>query len=183
MSFKIVLDKKSVANCEATVRKAFDKVIRNQQLMNEIGTMVVDDVQRSNRSGTSPKTEARHPALKPSTIRNRQYLAKYNPIHALFSPRRSNVTITGGLLDNQTLIHRMTKPGVLLFEFVGNHLPYKGKKGQSISDPISNEEIVKHLKAKGFFVFGFRKNIVKRSKQKVIEYIRRSSKVLFRSDK
>ena len=174
--FKVSINQESIQRVEKNIKDAFNKVIRNQQMLNELGETIVVDIQGTNRSGKSPKGN-KHPTLAESTIRNRRYLAKYNPTHPTYSEKRSNVTITGELLDS--LNSKTTGPGKLQIEAEGNHSQYKGKT-KSIGKEIANEKLVGYLKDKGFFIMGIREKLIPRLRRTVIAYIRRASRTLFK---
>ena len=82
------------------------------------------------------------PRLRPSTIRNRRYVARYNPTHPSYEESKSNLTITGGLLD---AIRVKFVGSELLFVFSAlkrKHKKYKIKKGRSKANPPSLKELL-----------------------------------------
>lgn len=176
MMFKIKIDQASLDRVEKNVKDAFNKVIRNQTMLNELGETIVVDIQGVNRSGKSPKGN-KHPSLSESSKRNRRYLSKYNQTHETYSEGRSNVTITGELLDS--LESESKRPGEVVVTAVGNHSKYKGKT-KSIGKAVANEKLIKFLKDKGFNIMGIREKLLPRLRRTVIAYIRRASRVLFR---
>lgn len=176
--FKVSLDPASIQRVEANIKQAFNKVIANKTMLQELGDVITTDIQGQNRSGKSPKTGSKHPGLKDSSIKNRKYLSKYNQTHGAFSANRANVTITGELLDS--IESRSPGPGEVTIFAQGDHSAYKGKKGQAISDEIPNETLIKYLKDKGFEVMGVRQSLLPRLRRIVVAYIRRASNTLFR---
>lgn len=108
----------------------------------------------------------------------RGYISNSTTTHETFKANRSNLTLTGQLLDS--LKHRVFGAGKLLLEFTGVHKPYKIRtaKGQrQVGEAISNEELAEHVQQIRPFV-GVRDAIKKRIKIIVLSYLRRSSRVL-----
>lgn len=87
------------------------------------------------------REEGLKPRLRPSTVNNRRYLAKYNPTHPAYREDKSNLTITGKLLDAIRVKFIAAK---LLFSFgalKSKHPRYKGKK-KRIGKSVAYQELL-----------------------------------------
>lgn len=149
--FKFNVDPTSLKRCEAAIRKQITTVLSDQKVMQEVGTVTTERIRYQARITQPINMDNAFPALKPSTIRNREYLLKYNQNHPTAEKTRSNITITGNFLDS--LAYEYVSPGVLAISFKGNHLQYRGKKGQKLGKVITNEQLLGYLRAAGFNPF------------------------------
>jgi hypothetical protein len=181
MSITVKFDKESIKRVEEQTRTAFEKVIANRKLLNEVGEIVVTDIQFQTRRGQSIPNKARLKPLSKSWKEIRARIAESTDTHETYSPRRSNLTLTGQLLESLTW--RIVKSGVIETLFKGSRRrPYfiRRKRDNSlrtIESKISNEELAEYVQKDRPFV-GVRPQVVDRIKLKVIEYLRRSSRVL-----
>lgn len=218
MSISVKLNEKSLKDVEDLIKKAFDKVISNKKLLNEIGDDVVKDIQFKTRAGKSipnneepfkPLSTARHPFLyaiygrldfqkaKTKKAQNklinlrgqqaaegynyidiRRYISKATPTHQAFREARSNLTLSGQLLNS--LKAKFPKKGSILIEPTGIRSKYKIKtaKGvKSIGKLTTNKQISEYVSKKRPYL-GVRPIMKERIRRTVIGYIRRSSSVL-----
>lgn len=124
MAFKVKLNDASVKQVEANVRLAFEKVIANKEMLGEVGQTIVDDVRFQTRRGKSiPNDLAPLKPLSKKWKEKRKELAQSNETSDVFSPARSNLSLTGQLLNSFNYIIRGA--GKLLLRFEGTHEPYK----------------------------------------------------------
>lgn len=116
MSIKVKVSESSVKRSEKGFREAIEKTLKTTNLLQEIGEAVVTDIQFQTRRGNSipglntavaaakasgapaPK-RSNFAALSKSWIKMRERIVKTNPKHPAFSKARSNLTITGELLN------------------------------------------------------------------------------------
>lgn len=106
--------------------------IAKSKFNEELQEAVVDEI----------RSEGLRPRLRRSTVRNRRYLARYNNTHPDYLEDKSNLTITGKLLD---AIRVKFITGKLLFTFgalKSKHPKYKGKRGK-IGKSITHQELLK----------------------------------------
>lgn len=182
MSFTFKINEKSLQNVESNIRNAFNKVIKSDQMMREIGTLVVTDVQEQTKKGKSIPSGSK---LKPLTSKwkeRRKELAKHNSTDADYSPEKSNLTFTGQLLNSIKFI--IPKPGSIKIFFQGTHEPYATKNGKGSSRPVANQDIAdgQALKQGRPFV-GVRPTIERRIGRIIRTYLKRAlivSKLLSR---
>lgn len=103
----------NISRATLQVKTVFDKVRKNQQMLNEVGTVVVKRLQGEARRKKPLNNEGSFPDLKDSTIANRRRLKKRNKTHKTYSDRRSNLTFTGQLIDAITF--KRLKAAVKIF--------------------------------------------------------------------
>jgi hypothetical protein len=178
VAFKVKFDPNSINSAEKKIKDGFKKVIESKQMLNEVGTLIVKDIQFQTRRGYSIPQDRKFKPLTQKWINKRSRIAQADSVHETFKSNRSNLTLTGQLLDS--LKHRILGAGKLLLEFTGVHRPYKirTRKGiGKIGKQIPNEELAKYVSQVRPFV-GVRDKIKIRIKNVVVAYIRRSAKVL-----
>lgn len=183
MSFQFKFDASSLAGVEKNVRDAFNKVITNPRMLNEIGSSITTDIvdQTRNKEKSIPLGSDLK-LLKESTIKQRMWLQKYNSTDAAFEDGRSNLTFTGQLLNSLT--HKILGRGILEIFFDGKHKPYKGKTktlGKEDKE-LSNEELAQYVADAGRPIVGVRPAIRLRINTIVKTYIKRAL-VVARLDK
>lgn len=127
------------------------------------------------RAGKNPKTGKNYRGLKESTISHRQYIARNNPTHPAYSPSKSNLTLTGNLVN--AIQSRFDKAKGILSIFVsGNHPGYKGARGQQIqgsSKPY--DEIVSALEEQKRPLLSFSNTFTQLLVKKIEQALRRLS--------
>jgi len=159
------------------IRKKIDIKMKNKledsTLLKEIAELVVYNIKGYTRKGKTMVTDGNLKTLEKSTIKNRKYLAKNNPTHPSFKPPKSNLTITGQLLD--ALVYRIKTVGSKITIYFNNNIrkPYKGNKGQPISKTITNYDLYKHLK-RDRPVLDTNEKLSKQIVQRVKRFLRRS---------
>lgn len=175
--FKVSVDQSSIKSIEDNVRKAFDKVIANKQLLKDLGDTIVKDIKGVNRTGISPKTGTKHPELTSVTKEIRGVLSQTNSTDPSYKRDKSNITFSGQLLNS--IQSTSNGPGEIEIKATGTHKPPVDNRGKATGDVVSNESIISDLSSRGFYVMGVRQTLVPRLRKMVISYIRRASNVLF----
>lgn len=132
----------------------------NKSAQNFMCDLIETDTQQTIRDGRNPNTKntAKIKKLKPSTIESRKRLAKKLNMHPDFSPKRSNLTLTGKLIDSITCKFRRLKRGV------GFSLKGTGENRNG----VPNSDIFEYQKALGRDVLGVR-NKAKRAIIKILK--------------
>jgi hypothetical protein len=171
---------KSIDRAEKSVKTAFEKVIRNQKMLKELGEVVVTDIKFQSRRGKFEKTGKASSGLTDAWIERRKNYAKNSDSHPAYSPKRKNVTLTGELLDSLKFIS--SGAGKLKFFFDGIHKAYRYRKlDGSISSHggnARNKDIQEGLDKMGYKFFRLRPELTDRLKKVVVGYIRRASRAL-----
>jgi hypothetical protein len=186
MAFTVKIKDDSLKRVEGSMRNSLTKVLNSPAMAKELGEVIISDIQfQTRKSSFKPLTE--------DWIKERKQIAKATPTHQAYSPRRSNLTLTGQLLDSLKLVSYAA--GKYLFKFVGDHKPYKApyvtqfKRGKSIvntgrsglrtiGEPIKNEKLAEYVQDQGRKFVKIRKELTPRLQRIIMAYIRRSSRAL-----
>lgn len=99
MSVKVKVSERSLKNSEKGFREAVERTIKTTNLLQDIGETIVKDIQFQTRAGKSIPLRSKFDALSKSWVKMRERIVKTNPKHPAFSKARSNLTITGELLN------------------------------------------------------------------------------------
>lgn len=159
-------------------RATFKKVAQDKQMYNEIGVYVTKTVQAKVRTGKPLNNTGAFPALKDTTKKIREKLAKINETHPNFKPSKSNLTFTGQLVN--AIGFKFTGRGfITLLVKDSVRRPYYGEYGKT---PPLNSELDKDLRKMGFYMFTARgidrdKQINKRIKAIALKYLRKALRV------
>jgi len=156
---------KTAAEIAKKVKRASSK--KKFELL--IGEFITTRVRARARKGQPLNNTWHFPNLKPSTIKARKALTKGGK-HPAFSPARSNLTITGQLLD-AVRFDRLDDTSFLLFI-----APTKRKL--ELGTPPNNKQLAGYLEEKGFTIFskkGIRldRKIPLRIKQILLRFLRK----------
>lgn len=175
----VTIDTSKLTEMETWVRDTAKQILSGSELKKEVGEFAVERLKYQGRTGKPFNSSDNFPELKPSTVRHRKYLAKYNPTHPVYSEDFSNLTITGEFWDSLTWLDEGDT--LLKLAFTGVHKVYLGAKGQRISKPIMNDTLAKYLVEKGFMPFdkslSTNKQFISRIKNICLGYIRRGLKI------
>lgn len=175
--FKFKFKPLSIEQVESTTRQRLQALQSNKELLNKLGDAMIKDIQFTARRGVNPVTGGRFIPLSKKWIKERKQIAQATPTHEAFKENRSNITITGQLLDS---LARSSVGKTLTVFFQGIHKPYKAKrirnpgKGlRTIGKEIDNELLARYVnKIRPFF--GVRDKLLPQLKSIVIRFIRRN---------
>ena len=159
---------------EALIAK-MKEVLGRPEVMADVANELIDDIRYQSRRGISIVTEEKFPELSDNWIDQRSRVTDAK--HQAFSRRRSNITVTGQLLD--ALRHSLIGFGKIKLYFEGQHNPYtiKGKRGKDYqTGSISNADLAEALQDQGREFLGVRESIIPRIKKILAAAIRRSAK-------
>jgi hypothetical protein len=132
-------------DAEKALKNRLNRSLRSEKLLTEVGEIAVKNSVASSRLGKDPTTlEAYAPFSGENPekyIATRKRIAARNGKGSNFRPAKSNLTITGQLLNS---IKAFVERGKVIIKASGEHKPYgKGKT-------ISNEELARwHSDGKG----------------------------------
>lgn len=166
---------------EARVREAFTRVKTNNVLQKEIGQFLVDRIKGEARRARPLNKTRSFPPLKTTTVTQRGRLAKYNSTHPTFKQSRSNLTLTGQLIDAVGFEPRQDFVEVRVKD-TRRKAYVTGADGQRQKIVPSNLEVAQFVSEKGFQLFdaqGIRgeSKIVQGVKSRVIKFLRRALNV------
>jgi len=175
---KLKLNQKSLDRLEADTRERLTRVLSNKEMLGEAGDMMIDMIRQNTRKGTSTVTDQKFAPLSKPWMKTRDKIASSQGTHPTYSKRRSNLTLSGQLLDS--LKRSVVGRAVRIF-FDGTHIPYRiqTKKGISrVGKLIKNSRLAQYVAEQGRPFFGFSKafesKLLTQVKRVVIRYIRRN---------
>lgn len=173
MAFSVKIKQESVDSLKGELSKAFGRVIKSNQMLNEIGETIVTDVVDRTREGKSiPDGNRPFLFISEAWSNRRNRLTTSNTPHESFDPGKSNITFTGRLLD--ALMHKILGPGKIKITFEeGNHPGYKNLNGiEGASIPYS--ELAKYIADAGRPFVGVRPTISRAINRIVKKFVKRS---------
>ena len=145
------------------------KTLGDELAKTNFAQKIEEDYKRERRKGINPKTGRPYKALEQSTIKHRRYLARNNSTGTGYSATKSNVTMTGQLIDSIKAVWVRSR-SVLKFTISGTRTPYRANTGRAIrNQERSNAEIAKHLEEQGRPVL----YLTKKSQKLIIDMIKR----------
>lgn len=162
---------KGIAGVRKSVEKLFDEIRKDPQTLVEISEITIDQIVGFTQSGKSVSTNSNFPHLAESTIENRKRVAKLNQPDPLYSPNKSNLTLTGQLMKSIKATIFPSK-GTVEVSPKGSHPGYKTSTGRTKSE--DNADIFGWLEKKGFRVFGFSQQFKDRLTSRVNVLIKRT---------
>lgn len=136
---------KPTARLQKSVRRNLKKVLQSRSLLEGIGALVLKATKGFSRQGKEPGSLDSFKALdKDTTVPHRKYLAKHNQTSDVFSPGRSNLSLTGQLLESLRV--KISRPKSQIFvQPSGTRRPYKGKNGPIKQSITSNKKLAEIL--------------------------------------
>ena len=108
------------------------RAIAKSKFKDDMQELVVEEIRK----------EGLAPRLRPSTKKNRRYIARYNPTHPAYEQDKSNLTITGELLDAIRVKFVTSKLSFVFGALKRKHKKYKTKKGRSKATQISLQDLL-----------------------------------------
>lgn len=168
----VTVDTSKLKEKTEKVRKAIRNILADPSVMAEISSTLEVDIKRQTRSGKDPDGK-KYKDLSPQWVKRRQQIV--NAKHPAYSKERSNLTLTGELLDALRIFPAeiVGLSRKILYEFKGMHSAYKTKDGKE-STKISNEELAEYVQDQGRKIIGVRESLIPRIKRILIAAIRRA---------
>jgi hypothetical protein len=175
---KVTVNRGSILRKIQEKLKEVEGATQSDLLLGEIGARLLKDTQARARTGKgftaetvkvfgSPRVSL--PGLADSTIDSRRTLATTNQTPAFYREKKSNLTLTGQLLDSLKLFIRR---GSLIIRPDGARRPYRTKKGAGKGQP-TNDKLAEFLEDKGFYFLGVDDKSLNQIKTISIRFIRR----------
>lgn len=148
MTYRVRTNIQGLQNIRSRIEKVFNEVLKDKANADEIGNAISEEHKRMIRTGKSPADGNSFKKLAKSTVKRRDWLAKYNATHEKYSKGKSNLTFTGQLVE------------AITFKFDGRNKydiyvdgtrrePYRGKSGSYSSNIPNNQEVAKHQRQQG----------------------------------
>lgn len=175
---------KGIPELEKNIEKTFDKVVRSQQMKNEIGQFTVGRIQAEARRARPLNKQRAFPNLKDSTVNIRESRANFNTTHPTFKPSRSNLTFTGQLID--AIVYGLLDKGRIQIEVADTFRDPVITASGDLEGGNTNKEVDADLRRRGFVLFSkagidSEPRILRRINNIAKKFVRRAIKVNFGS--
>lgn len=141
---------KGIPELERQIEATFKKVRESQQMRMEVGEFLRDRLQAEARRGKPLNDSRSFPPLKETSIAIRDALAETNDTHPTFKPQRSNLTITGQLIN--AIEYILTSTTVRIEVLNTAREPYRQRGRLSTKGLNSIRQSIGNLKASSKFV-------------------------------
>jgi len=167
---------KNLKKVENSIRSLFGKFIESKQMKQEIGEFVVKRIQFEARRGKPLNDTRSLPDLSPATQSIRKYLQAYNITHPAFRPKKSQLTLTGQLID--AISHTFTQSGLKIRVMDTLRQPYILNRKLEMGEVETNSSVDRDLRRRGFYMFTARgvegdERVMKRVRAIVRKFFRR----------
>lgn len=167
---KFKLNDQSVKDAQDSISAKVKQIISDKELLTQLGNTIVTDVKFQTRRGVSSKTGEKLRPLTKEWVDRRSKIASSTGTADTYSARRSNLTLTGQLLDSFQVV-AINKAKVIL-NFVGIHKPYTNVGGKKVGREIPNEKLAEYVQILRPFL-GVRPTLIQQLKNIAIRFIRR----------
>ncbi len=144
---------KGIPQLSEALKKFINESLAKEEVLQRVGLIGRDAIIAKTRTGKSLPTNGKQKALAPSTVKSRERLAKTNAVQETFSAKRSNLTLTGQLLESIKVLANTSKAEVVLVP-KGARKPYVNKNGKPQKRTPTNEQVATYLAEKGFTFMG-----------------------------
>ena len=139
-----------IPEVEKKIRETFKKVRESEQMLRDIGEFTSERIKAQARRGKPLNDDKTFPALKKTSVAIRETLAETNSTHPTFKPSRSNLTITGQLID---AIKYYVKKKIVFIDIEDSpRTPYRTRGRLSSKGLKSIRKSIGNLKATSKFV-------------------------------
>lgn len=177
---KIRFNPEMIKRAEDSIRDKLKKILQSEELLKQVSDAAIQDIKYQARRGivtVDGKQTGRMSKLTPKWIKQRKKISESTTTHEAFSPARSNITLSGQLLDSLSarVVKGKAKTSIELY-FAGDHKPYsvKGRNGiRRVGKQIKNSKLSEYVGMLRPF-FSIHNRMIERLKTIVIRYIRRN---------
>lgn len=138
------------------------------RLLTEVANVTRDEILRRTRSRLD---EYKQPKLQDSTVKRRKELIAIGNGSEFSKPSRSNLTLSGQLLDSIAYTIS-TSRGVIQFFLKKNRVPYLGISGKNLKTK-TNPEIKNDLEKRGFRFFFISDSLASQLSNRIKQSFRR----------
>jgi hypothetical protein len=167
-SFKLRWDKKKA---KSILKKKLKKAIESEAWKDEAADYIITNIRGFTRKQKHAKDSSSLKTISQGHKKNKKKLAKANKTGVLFSPGKSNLTITGQLLASLKKVKHKTKT---IVSPTGSRTPYKLASGKSAKSTPTNKELTEYLEEKGYVYMGLSEKMKKQLKKLVTAQFYRS---------
>ena len=155
--------------------RAATQSIKNQlnqrEVLSKAADIAINDIKGNAREG-KPVVDNKvssFPSLDDKYITRRKRLASVNETDSVYSPKRSNLTFTGQLLNS---LKATFKGAIITISPTGKRRPYKLIKGGRTKS-VENKIVAEGLQDRGFKFLSIGRSTKKKIKSEITRIIRR----------
>lgn len=185
---RVTVKTKGFSQLNSKVTRIAKKTLEDQKLRKEIGESLKRKMLGLARQGISPRSGKRFKELKSVTIAQRSRLKKYNRTAAVFSPTRSNLSLSGQLMKSVKVFVVPGKRTITIGPDNSERRGYKtSKQGKAKKPSINNEELGTihqfgsgRVPARPFL--GINEDMEKAARRRIVRFLRRKLAEGFRSN-
>jgi hypothetical protein len=152
-------------------KQKFEKFLESDAWKDEAAALAIKKIKGETRLRRFIEDGSNQPPLSPSWIERRGELAKVNPTGVSYGTAKSNLTLTGQLLES---LKRIPSRFSVIIQAMGDRQPYRNKDGSTAKSTPSNSQLAKYLAERGRFFIGFDQKLKDQIKKKIKEHIRRN---------
>lgn len=159
------------------VMDLIEKVRKDDRWKDDAAKIAIRNIQIETRLGKNVKDDSKQPPLAQSTIEQRKTLSQSNSKGTSYGDAKSNLTLTGQLLESLKRTDHKTK---VIIEPTESRKPYKYPSGKSAKRKHTpdNKQLAQYLKEQGRTFLGYNEKMKKAIKKKLVEHVRRHLKDL-----
>lgn len=148
---KMKINEKAMAK---KFKEAFELTKRDTVLQKDIGEFTLKRIKGFGKKGQPLNIRRAFPALRPSTVRARARLRKFNKTGKPFRPDLSNLQLTGQFWNALTFFFDSHEGKLFVFWKKSKRKPYViSADGTRAKNVPTNRELFKFLRKKGFDPF------------------------------
>jgi hypothetical protein len=155
------------------LQKRIKEVLSDDKVMSEVSSTLEKDMKFQARKGVDPEGRPYKP-LSDRWVEKRKQIKDSK--HGAYSPGRSNLTITGQLIDALRIAAEsssVSNTRRFLYTFLGDHTGYTFKNGKT-TNSIPNEILAEYVQDQGRQIIGVRESLIPRIKRILVAAIRRA---------
>lgn len=159
---------------EKRFKKFLNDVRKQDRWKNDAAEIAIADIVQTTRKQKFIKDGSKQPALSDSWLDVRDEWAGANGQGTSYGDEKSNLTLTGQLLESLKRKKHKTK---VIIEPTGKRMPYVNPNtGKKVKKTPTNKKLAQYLKEQGRFFMGYNDKMKKAIKKSLTDHIRRNLK-------
>ena len=179
MANTVQIKYKNLDMIKERAKKAINAAL-DRQLLDDIGSQIVEMNQKLIRSGENPYSKSsqydrtKFNPLSDSWKKRRKELAKFNQTGLGYGPNKSNVTFTGQLVNS--IFYRSNSISKIIYIALrdSKRQPYLGVKGKPLGKQgLTNNQLGKYMAKKGLIFLGLTVQMKQRAKEMLERKLRK----------
>lgn len=159
-----------VSQARDNILKFLNNTIQDKQVLNELGQVAADSIRNRTRAGME---EYKQKPLSKTTQERREALIPKNSFDdKIVKPKRSNLSLSGQLLESISFRINNAQALVTLFLYKPR-LPYNGTKKSALKNDKDNVQIKNDLESKGRKFFFISEKLNAQLENRITQALRR----------